>query len=185
MSAILDNLTPAQRAELAAAKRAEGRRSSQEAYASFERCDTDGFMSQWASGVTATVREAEAVLIENGGLVEVEALFDLEGNLVSTHNFMRTNQFSHSEELVWRTSDDFVARGGKRFLTLSEARKGKTRYVNDEKKGVRVGLVRVRGTVQVRGAYNAARGVAVPLVDDLKAGHFDVVTTDKGIGKDY
>lgn len=33
---------------------------------SFERCDTDGFMSQWAHNVMARVAQVKADIVENG-----------------------------------------------------------------------------------------------------------------------
>jgi hypothetical protein len=50
---------------------------------SFERCDTDGFLSQWASGQMASIYEACAVLAENGGMWELDQLQDLAGNDVN------------------------------------------------------------------------------------------------------
>jgi hypothetical protein len=38
-----------------------------EAAASFDRCDTDGFLSQWAHGMNAQLNRAKAEIIENGG----------------------------------------------------------------------------------------------------------------------
>lgn len=38
-----------------------------EAAASFERCDTDGFVSQWASGINAQLADAKAAIAEAGG----------------------------------------------------------------------------------------------------------------------
>lgn len=46
-----------------------------EAAASFERCDTDGFLSQWASGMTARLKRLEADIRERGGVAEFPALF--------------------------------------------------------------------------------------------------------------
>jgi hypothetical protein len=63
--------------------RAEAARHDQAAADSFERCDTDGFMSQWASGLTASKLRLEASIQENGGKAEFPALFDLDGNLVA------------------------------------------------------------------------------------------------------
>jgi len=50
---------------------------------SFERCDTDGYLSQWASSIMANVYRHLADLAENGGKAEFLALADLEGNEVS------------------------------------------------------------------------------------------------------
>ena len=61
--------------------REQARQKDQQARDSFERCDTDGFLSQWASGLTATKLRLAADLLE-----EPErwfaALFDLNGNRV-------------------------------------------------------------------------------------------------------
>jgi hypothetical protein len=63
--------------------RAEAARHDQAAADSFERCDTDGFMSQWASGLTASKLRLEASIQEKGGKHEFPALFDLDGELVA------------------------------------------------------------------------------------------------------
>jgi hypothetical protein len=38
-----------------------------EAVASFDRCDTDGFLSQWAHGMSAQLNRAKAEILENDG----------------------------------------------------------------------------------------------------------------------
>lgn len=62
--------------------RAEAAQHDRDAQESFERCDTDGFLTQWASGLTAQEKRAQAEIEENGGLSDFPALFDLEGNYV-------------------------------------------------------------------------------------------------------
>jgi len=62
--------------------RAEAAQHEQDAADSFERCDTDGFMSQWASGCNAAKKRLQADIEDNGGKAEVPALFDLDGNLI-------------------------------------------------------------------------------------------------------
>lgn len=51
--------------------------------ASFERCDTDGFLSQWASGQMARLYDALADLADNGGNWELPVLEDLDGKEVN------------------------------------------------------------------------------------------------------
>jgi hypothetical protein len=51
----------------AARLRAEAAQHDQDAADSFDRCDTDGFVSQWASGQMADLRRREAELAEHGG----------------------------------------------------------------------------------------------------------------------
>lgn len=53
-----------------------------EAHDSFERCDTDGFLSQWASGLTAQQLRREATIAENGGVASFLALFTTGGEWV-------------------------------------------------------------------------------------------------------
>ncbi|MFZ4434583.1 MAG: hypothetical protein ACOYOQ_15430 [Microthrixaceae bacterium] len=62
----------------ATALRAEAAEARAEAAASFERVDTDGFVSQWASGINAQLADAKADLIEAGGVAEFPALFDVD-----------------------------------------------------------------------------------------------------------
>jgi hypothetical protein len=62
--------------------RAEAAEHDHEAHESFERCDTDGFLTQWAHGLTAQEKRLQADIEENGGLSDFPALFDLEGNYV-------------------------------------------------------------------------------------------------------
>lgn len=57
---------------------------------SFDRCDTDGFLTQWALGLEAEELNAQANVEENGGKAEFPALFDLTGKrvrakLITTH----------------------------------------------------------------------------------------------------
>lgn len=68
------NYTEASPAELREAASAQ---YAEEA-ASFERCDTDGFLSQWASGITGRLYQAQADIAEAGGLAEFPALFNVE-----------------------------------------------------------------------------------------------------------
>lgn len=56
--------------------------AEQEARDSFERCDTDGFVSQAASGITAREHRLAAEIEANGGTSTFPALFNLEGERV-------------------------------------------------------------------------------------------------------
>jgi hypothetical protein len=62
--------------------REEANRHETERAESFERCDTDGFMSQWAHQVMAEQARMNATLVEQGGKSEFTGLFDLDGNRV-------------------------------------------------------------------------------------------------------
>lgn len=62
--------------------RAEAAAHAAEAAASFERCDTDGFVSQWSSGLAASAASLNAAIVERGGWSEFPALFNLTGEFV-------------------------------------------------------------------------------------------------------
>ena len=66
----------------AAEYRDKANQCRQDAIDSFDRCDTDGFVSQWASGIVAAENDLKAWLAENDGKDYFAALFDLSGNLV-------------------------------------------------------------------------------------------------------
>jgi hypothetical protein len=59
------------------------RRKENDAHESFQRCDTDGALSQWASEINARRLYTEADILENNGLAEFPALFTLDGELVT------------------------------------------------------------------------------------------------------
>jgi hypothetical protein len=57
---------------------------------SFERCDTDGYLSQWASQVTAQLYELCARVAEAGGLWEFTVLADADGTTYDTAREVKT-----------------------------------------------------------------------------------------------
>lgn len=123
----------------AAQYRAEARGCYGSAYDSFERCDTDGFLSQWASGVMAGRYEGAAQILENGGCAEFIALFDLEGNLVPA-KYMET-RYGYAWALLEVNEDESIQRivG---WFNESRAKNEETARRNNEKKGYRLGKVR-------------------------------------------
>lgn len=66
----------------AAEHRAKARQHDQDAADSFDRCDTDGFVSQACSGLNAQLERARAALAEAGGVASFwrYTATDLEGN---------------------------------------------------------------------------------------------------------
>ena len=74
--------TPTTTTTTSEALRAEAGRHDQEAADSFDRCDTDGFVSQWAHGITGQKLRAQADIEDNGGYAAFPALYDLDGNRV-------------------------------------------------------------------------------------------------------
>lgn len=62
--------------------RKEAAHALQRSQESYERSDTEGFMSQWASNSVADKNRLQAEIAENNGKARFKALFDLSGNYV-------------------------------------------------------------------------------------------------------
>src|SRR3990167_10637731 len=62
--------------------RTEASKHFQAAQDSFDRCDTDGFLSQWASGLSGRLASTKADLLDAGGKSEFWGLFTLDGQRV-------------------------------------------------------------------------------------------------------
>lgn len=58
--------------------RAEAAAAEQRAADSWERSDTDGFVTQWASDLTASEKRAQADILDNGGTAWFAALVDAD-----------------------------------------------------------------------------------------------------------
>jgi len=125
----------------AAAYRARAQQAVRRSQESWERSDTDGFMSQWANDAMASKYRAMAELAEEGGVSEFPAVFDLDGNLTDFH------QVSTRYGMSWVRDTEH----GSEWFNESGARKGSTRLANDRKKGYTIGSVRQEATVELVG----------------------------------
>jgi len=83
---------------------------------SFERCDTDGFLTQWAHGINARLERTKAMLMENDKTHEFIGLF--EGNRRVKAREIRT-KFG-TAWLLHEDEADLIARRGKKFLPTGE-----------------------------------------------------------------
>lgn len=160
------------------ALRDEADRLDQAAADSFDRCDTDGFLSQWAHTIGARKLRAEADLIDAGGKIETRALFNLDGTVASTH--YGYGQYGP----YWVLNDEAAARYGKRFFSPSKARTFAKRRENNRKKGFTIGTIRVAGRVVIAGSGTGLSGAAnayvttEPIVAELRAGNYEIVETE-------
>lgn len=59
----------------AATLREEAKACEANVHESRERCDTDGFLSQWASGITAQLKRAQAELLDAGKTATFPGLY--------------------------------------------------------------------------------------------------------------
>lgn len=84
---------------------ARSRRHRAEREASFDRCDTDGFISQWASGICGTRDAYQAEILRNGGMSTFPGLFDANtGKRVPAVLCYVANKFApwKGDREVWR-----------------------------------------------------------------------------------
>lgn len=86
--------------------REQAKAKDREAQESFDRCDTDGFLSQWASGISASKLRLQADIEDNGGKWTFPALFDLDGKRVRAKLGERYNKFAYGYESVWIFYDE-------------------------------------------------------------------------------
>lgn len=85
--------------------RDEAKAADKRAYDSFERCDTDGFMSQWASGITASKLRLEADLVEAGGTHSFRGLFDENGTRIKAKR-VKGHDYFGNPETKWIVLDE-------------------------------------------------------------------------------
>lgn len=140
--------------------RAEARRNEQSAQDSWERSDTDGFLSQWASQQMATRYFRLASIAEQGGTMTQSAFVDLAtGALIK--GSMEQGQYG----AFYRPFDRDHG-----LIFFSHARNKATRAANNAKKGVKEVTVRVPVLVDHRSMeYYADPDAEWVVVEDEEA----------------
>lgn len=128
--------------------REEAKRLNQASRESFERSDTDGFLSQWASDITASKKRLEANLIEAGGVAEFPALFDNKGNLIADAREVHTRY-----GWAW-------VHGNSQWFNPSNARTAAKRRENNAKKGYYEGRVKAKARAEIVGSGTGLSGAA-------------------------
>lgn len=152
----------------AAEWRAKAAACGQRAADSWERSDTDGFLSQWASSSTQALYLAAADLAEEGHKSEFRAVFDLEGNLLDAR------QVEGRYGWVWLIK---LPGGGVAWFNESEAQKPETARRNNAKKGYYLGVVRRPAAVKLVGSCTL-HPAYVPLGELFDA---EVEVVDSGV----
>jgi hypothetical protein len=85
----------------AAEWRAEAQACRAKKEESFQRCDTDGFLTQWADGITASLYGMKATLAESNGMSEFPGLF-----VRATGERVRAKLINGSYGWCWALVDD-------------------------------------------------------------------------------
>lgn len=138
-----------------------GRRRSAE---SFERCDTDGFLSQWSDDLHARLYDLCAD--------ELEWLFDsATGEPVEDWKWI-SGRYGSSVLIPGAAYD-----GEGRFFHPSQAAKGATRLARDKAKGFHWGVVRTEVVVMMGGGGTGMSGVMSvrPIMQRRKGSALEVV----------
>ena len=103
--------------------------ASQRARDSFDRCDTDGYLSQWAQGETSQLDRAKEDLCRNEGLHSFVGLY-LNDRRIKAKEILVTDQFTGNKKSVWLLHDDEkVNVCGKKFLPHNNGG-GRSRILN-------------------------------------------------------
>jgi hypothetical protein len=83
-------------------------RAEQSAADSWERSDSDGFLSQWAEGLSAQKHRLAAEIAENGGKWHFKGLFDAQDRRVKARLVYVVDQyrgFGREKKAVWCLQD--------------------------------------------------------------------------------
>lgn len=136
--------------------RAMAKNNSQEALDSFQRSDTDGYLSQWASNVMASVYLACANLAEKDGIAEMAWPFTPDHQPVDQWRWVQGK---------YGSSVMIVHHGERSFWSPSEAKKGVQRLERDMAKGWHWGTIRTEAVVGMTGDRISVRPVTLPKND--------------------
>lgn len=83
--------------------------SEQKAQESFNRCDTDGFLSQWAHGLNAELERTRAMIADEGGILPFPCLMQDDRRVDAK---LIPGKFGE----VWILSDEEEDRFGRKFV---------------------------------------------------------------------
>lgn len=121
---------------------------------SFERCDTDGFLSQWAAGKMADRKRLEAEVVENGGKWEFPGLFRK-----SDGKRIRAKVINTRFGTCWAIVGEDDKFTGQFFPTGEKSRKQKAAGLFQKLEEVEAGVDFTGGGRGLSGACNVGVGV--------------------------
>ncbi len=162
----------------AAEHRAYGTQRRKDSLDSFDRSDTDGFATQAAGDLMSSVHQAQAEICDNGGKIEVDALFDRDGNMIPAKRLQ--TRYGMSWALLENDDPNSEITG---WFNESEAQDDTRRVATNAKKGFFVGKVRAPGNARLGGGGHGFSGMASVYVQTYRTdGGFarDVEVVDNG-----
>lgn len=90
----------------------------QQARESFDRCDTDGFASQYASTLTGRLKRRQADILEHGGVATFHGLYEGDRRVKAE---IREGEFGYFW-LLHPDEQDIIDRRGKRFVPYNRCK---------------------------------------------------------------
>lgn len=138
----------------AAAHKAAAAKHLQAEQESYERSDTDGALSQFASRINWRKEMLAAEIADNGGKWTFSALFDLEGRLISAKRF--EGQWGWTWGML---PDDNPQSKFNKYLNESNAKSDNTFIKNMAKKGYYVGKVMAPARAELGGGGTGMGGI--------------------------
>ena len=82
---------------------------------SFQRCDTDGFLSQYADELAAMLWQKKAQIVERGGFSDFPVLVNAAGQVVADRSF--ANDYGNS----WLVYDEFQEQIGRKWIPMDDS----------------------------------------------------------------
>lgn len=101
---------------------AEGKEAMRRRQESWERSDTDGFLSQWAHGMTDELNRRKAEILRDGGCSLFRCLIDAKtGEVLAdrVHSFPNRD-FPWQVDRRWRLPEGRAAAAGRRWVPVGE-----------------------------------------------------------------
>lgn len=133
--------------------RAAAAKAEKQKQESYERSDTDGYMSQWASGLSAQEALMKAELEENAGKAEFVALFDKDGNMVPAK--LIDTKYGQAWARYTDPNDSSSKFTGE-FINESKSDNPKTQAAALARKGYTLGRVKAPAYVAMSGNNTAS-----------------------------
>lgn len=99
------------------AQRAEQLRHRAE---SFQRSDTDGFLSQWASGLGAELAYRQAEIARNLGRAEFTGLYDGDRRVRAQMKTFPDRYRGYGTKTMWLLDEDEAERYGRKWIPIGE-----------------------------------------------------------------
>lgn len=103
--------------------RAQAARSKQASYESFERCDTDGFLSQWANDIGARLDLEKAEILDAGGVSRFVGLYTIDGERVPAK--VVHSKINYQPVTSWLLRADAAAKYGRRYIPYNPRKPGR------------------------------------------------------------